>query len=259
MVFPQIRSTPRTDEEFREKLCQEHHIGDSILENIPKLDMVNDFSIDEMHVVHHGVVKKLVKIWMDTSSKTQIKRIQTRISMIEEFRPKEIHRTIRDLKEFNQFKAKEFRAFLLFTGPVILLDILDKKKYDHFMLLHAAMKKLGRENRLDQIEIVRPLLEKFVTEFKSIYGLNKITYVVHSLLHLCDDVHIAHGSLQSAYRFENNAGKIVKTIKHRKNVAQQIHNRALERLKVISLTSKTPIELKKKLNLPKKKNIVSNL
>lgn len=120
------------------------------------------------------------------------------------------------------------------------------------MLLHVAMKKLEKKNCIDEIEIVRPILKRFVIEFKSIYGLNKITYVVHSLLHLCDDVQY-NGSLQNAYRFENNAGKILKSIKHGTNVAQQIHNRALERLKVMSLTIKTPFELKKKCVCPGEK------
>lgn len=127
LVFPEINSAHRTDEDFRERICMEHHIGDSIIENIPKLNMVKDFSIDVMHVVHHGVVKKLIHLWMKTATKNQIDRIRTRISMIEGHRPKEIHRMIRDLKNYSQFKAKEFRVFLLFTGPVILLDILEKK------------------------------------------------------------------------------------------------------------------------------------
>lgn len=245
LVFPKIKSGPRTDEDFRERMNPEHHIGDSIIETIPNVNMVKDFAIDEMHVVHHGVVKKLIKFWMATATKTQIDRIQTRISTIDGHRPKEIHRTIRDLQSFNQFKAKEFRTFLLFTGPVILLDILDKKMYDHFMLLHVAMKKLGKKNCLEEIESVRPILQRFVVEFKSIYGLNKITYVVHNLLHLCDDVEY-NGSLQSAYQFENNAGKIKRTIKHGKTVAQQIHNRALEHLKVISLTNEKSFELGQK-------------
>lgn len=59
--------------------------------------------------------------------------------------------------------------------------------------------------------------------------------------------------LCSAYKFENNSGKIVKSIKHGRNVAQQIHNRALERLKLISLSSKKPFELKKKCLHPEGK------
>lgn len=107
------------------------------------------------------------------------------------------------------------------------------------------MKKLAQKNCLEEISKIRPLIKKFVVDFRKIYGLNKLTYVVHSLLHLCDDVE-QHGSLQSAYRFENNSGKIVRKIKHGKNVAQQINNRVLERLKVISLPIKKPFRFGKK-------------
>lgn len=249
MIFPYIKSPLRTDYDFRERTQPEHHVGDSIIENIPTIDMVKSFCIDEMHVVHLGVVKKLIKMWVDTSEKSQRVSFERNISRIEEYRPKEIHRTIRNLTYFNQYKAKEFRTFLLFTGPAILLNLLDKKKYEHFMLLHVAMKKLGQKDCSNSVQL---LLEKFVSDFKKIYNLNKITYVVHSLIHLCDDVK-QNGSLQSAYKFENNSGKIARTIKHGTNVAQQINNRALERLKVISLPIKEPLIFGKKFKCQTKK------
>lgn len=245
MVFPPVEAAFRTDADFRERMQPGHHVGESIIENIPKIDMIKSFAIDEMHVVHLGVVKKLIKFWLDSSSNLQKKTIERKISVIEQYRPKEIHRTIRNLLNFNQFKATEFRTFLLFTGPVILLGVIDQKKYDHFMILHIAMKILAQKNCLDKISKVRPLLKKFVVDFRKIYGLNKLTYVVHSLLHLCDDVQ-QHGSLQSAYRFENSSGKIVRKIRHGKNVAQQLNNRVLEQLKVISLPIKEPFRFGRK-------------
>lgn len=249
MVFPYIKSPLRTDMAFRERMQPDHHVGDSIIENIPQIDMVKSFAIDEMHVVHLGVVKKLIQMWIATSDTLQRDRFERNISRIDAYRPKEIHRTIRSLTNFNKYKAKEFRTFLLFTGPGILLNLLDRKKYEHFMLLHVAMKKLGQKDYSNDVQL---LLEKFVKDFKKIYGLNKITYVVHSLIHLCDDVK-QNGSLQSAYKFENNSGKRVRTIKHGKNVAQQIKNRALERLTVISLPIKEPIILRKKFRCKMKK------
>lgn len=72
-------------------------------------------------------------------------------------------------------------------------------------------------------------------------------------MHLCDDV-MVHGSLQSAYKFENNSGKIARTIKHGKNVAQQIHNRALERLSFISFAKNEQAEFKKDFFCPIQNN-----
>lgn len=37
----------------------QNHNGTSILENIPNLDMVKDFPLDPMHLLHLGVVKKI--------------------------------------------------------------------------------------------------------------------------------------------------------------------------------------------------------
>lgn len=86
----------------------------------------------------------------------------------------------------------------MITGPVLLKDILDFDKYNHFILLHVAMRKLLRKNlepsELDSIQLI---LNQFVQKFRHLYGLNKITYVTHQLIHLCDEVE-QYGSLKSA-------------------------------------------------------------
>lgn len=252
LVFPLTKSALRTDYDFRSRIDPTHHIETSIIENIPNLDMIKSFAIDNMHIVHLGVVKKLVNFWIKSATKTQLKSIEARINTIEAHRPKEFHRTIRSIKDFKQFKAKEFRVFLLYTGPVLLFNILEPALYKNFITLHFAFRKLESKNCLKEIASIRLLLEKFVLDFKKLYGLNKLTYVVHNLIHLCDDVE-HHGFLHSAYTFENNAGKIVKAVKHPRNVAQQIYNRSLERLRVISLRKKIPFELGRECMLPDKR------
>lgn len=239
LVFPYISKTNRTDEDFRSRMDINHHVKTSILETIHGLDMVHSFPLDEMHIVHLGVVKKLISFWIKTFSKEQLKAIETSVKIIDLYRPIEIRRQIRLLTDVAQFKANECRTFLLITGPVILKEVLDTENYKHFLLLHCAMRKLSAKNCTNEIESIRSLLVKFVREFKNLYGLNQLTYVVHSLLHLCDDA-MKYGCTTSfsAYRYENNNSKTVKSIRHKTNIAQQIHNRQIEKLNIISIAGR---------------------
>ncbi|XP_018394145.1 PREDICTED: uncharacterized protein LOC108772965, partial [Cyphomyrmex costatus] len=54
----------RTDIDYRLKAQEDHHIGTSLLEQIPNLDMIKSFPLDPMHLIYLGVVKKLiVNLW----------------------------------------------------------------------------------------------------------------------------------------------------------------------------------------------------
>lgn len=237
LVFPHITKSDRTDASFRSREDPQHHVYDSILENIESIDMVKDFVIDEMHIVHLGVVRKLVIFWLSELQADQKAQIKARLSVAEKFRPIEIRRQIRDLDQVNLFKAKEFRTLLFYTSPYVLKDVLDKQKYDHLLLLHFAMRKLCDKRFLTDIESIQALIEKFVKKYKELYGLANVTYVVHILLHLCNDVKLNGCCPQefSAYTYENNNNKIVKNIRHGHNVCQQIHHRAIEKLNVFSI------------------------
>lgn len=236
LVFPHITKADRTDESFRSRSDPNHHIKKSILESIDDFDMIRSFPVDEMHIVHLGVVKKLIGFWNKSLTKVEKNLMEARVNSVEMTRPFEIRRQIRNLSAISQFKAKECRIFLHFTGPVIMKDILDEKRYKHFLLLHFSMRKMIDKRFLGEIQSIRGLIEKFVHEFKELYGLNQLTYVVHSLLHISDDV-VEYGVPRnfSAYKFENNNGKIIKNIRRKNQIAQQVHNRAVENLNVFSI------------------------
>lgn len=76
--------------------------------------MIKNFPVDEMHIIHLGVVKKLIGFWNNSLTKEQKNSIENRIKRIETSRPIEIHRKIRSLSAIAQFKANECRNFLQF-------------------------------------------------------------------------------------------------------------------------------------------------
>lgn len=71
LVFPYVSSANRTDESFRNREDPHHHVRDSIFEHIEDFDMVRSFPVDEMHIVHLGVVKKLIGFWNNSMTNVQ--------------------------------------------------------------------------------------------------------------------------------------------------------------------------------------------
>lgn len=126
----------------------EYHNGVSILEDIPNLDMVTNFPLEYMHLICLGVVKKLLlNIWLNAKpwhklSKECIKKISYLLLLIRSYVPVEFVRKTRLLDEVKRWKATEFRFFLLYSGPLILQNVISYNKYLHFLTLHIAIRIL---------------------------------------------------------------------------------------------------------------------
>lgn len=58
MSYPRYDDVPRTDHMFRNRLQQEHHKTDSLLENL-EINMVADFpTSDPLHLLELGIMKR---------------------------------------------------------------------------------------------------------------------------------------------------------------------------------------------------------
>lgn len=53
----------RIDESFRNKQQEEHHTGDTILQEL-NIDMVIQIVIDYMHLICLGIMKRLLVFWV---------------------------------------------------------------------------------------------------------------------------------------------------------------------------------------------------
>jgi hypothetical protein len=76
----------------------------------------------------------------------------------------------RSLSELDRWKATEFRMFLLYIGPVILKQYLEKSKFKNFLCFSVAASILLSETRVEMIEYARKLLVCFVQQSEKLYG-----------------------------------------------------------------------------------------
>lgn len=144
--------------------------------------------------------------------------------------PDDFCRKPRDLKEVDRWKATELRQFLLYTGLLLLRDILDETRYNHFLQLSLAMRILLKgNNNAQNIRCAGKLLNSFVDQIPALYDSKLLTYNFHCLTHLEADW-FQFGTLEniSAFRFENFLWHLKKQIKKGNHVVSQIYNRMVE-------------------------------
>jgi len=206
VCFLTISYVKRTHNDF--SMQPDHHTGHTILLDIPGINIVDDVPLDYMHLICLGVVKKfLVSTWCYGSpphkfSFAQIETISNKLKDFTKYIPTEFARRPRALKDCKRWKVTEFRQFLLYTGPIVLKNILSKDKYEHFLTLHVSITILvSKKYHLKFNNYARELFKHFVLTTKIIYGSHFLIHNIHNLLHLSDDV-LKFGPLDNFNNFQ---------------------------------------------------------
>ena len=122
------------------------------------------------------------------------------------------------------WKATELRQFLLYTGPVVLVNNISNKMYKHFMLLSVSVRiLLSPDLCTENCDYAEDILKLFVKNVGPNYGMEFVGYNVHSLLHLAQDAQ-NFGPLDSilCFPFETFLGKLKKMVRRPQNPVQQI-------------------------------------
>lgn len=184
-------------------------------------------------------MKQILNIWIlerqnkNCLSKKSISKISEGIIIIAKQLPYEFHRKLRDLSHFKRYKSTEFRQFILYISPMVLLNNLNSVLYVHFLKLHCALRILCNPKQcIIQNHVAKKLLHDFVIDFPKLYGAHTASYNVHSLLHLLDDAIFFNASLDdySAFKFENFLQFMKKLPKGGNLSLQQIYCRYHEKL-----------------------------
>lgn len=244
VCIPDVNCIKRTHEDFINHIHEEYHLSENITNiiNIPGINITQHFTLDYMHLVCLGVVKKILTLWkgskdigrLNVNSQkfpiNVIKQISTNLLLIKNSIPCDFSRKPRGLDDLARWKATEFRQFLLYTGISVLRSIIPKPIYDHFLCLSVAMTIFLSPN-LDHLSILaKSLMISFVKEFGSLYGTHFISHNIHGLIHLIDDYN-TFGCLDqiSCFKFENYMGQLKKMVRKHDKPLQQVVNRFNER------------------------------
>lgn len=133
--------------------------------------------------------------------------------------------------------------FLLYTGEVLLKNILPNAHYDHFVQLFCAIRILC-DPKLCVLKnnIAHEILKAYVHDFEFLYERSAVGYNIHNLLHLAADVNrLGHLDNFSAFRFENYMQFLKKLIRKKNQPLQQLHNR-LHEIEYCTQKKKTTFE-----------------
>lgn len=228
----------RTDETYSNRLHPEHHkpgyIGKRSVLEMMGFRMISQFPLDPMHIIDLGVVLKILKFLIKMQKLPghviDIDQISERIIQFKIFCPSDFARDIRSLDYVDKFKATELRQFLYYGSIVFLKDLVDDFIYEHWLLLHVAIRLLACDTlTADNIDVAEVLLKRFVDEFPTIYGRDTVSYVVHVLMHIPYYSRL-YGSLDkfSCYKHENYIQKLKGYLGNAHRTLQQIVNRMEE-------------------------------
>lgn len=237
IIFDSHDSPLRTDEDFRSFAQEHHHHSESPLQCFG-VGMVTQFPLDYMHLVCLGVMKKLLICYWASKKPSASKmssqsklHVSTMLASFNLYVPSDMKRRPRSLQFLEQWKVVEFRNFLLYYGPLVLQGNLERKFYDHFMKLSAAIAILAcPDYAVHNVDLAEHLLQEFVAEAGSLYGKGIYVYNVHSLLHLADDAR-RFGPLDdfSAFVFENFLYKLKTLVRTKARALQQVIKRLSEK------------------------------
>jgi hypothetical protein len=233
VVYDEMDQPLRTDASFCSKTNEEHHQGTSILETL-KIDMVKNFILDSMHLLCLGVSRRLIYFWLHAGPLTcrlramHVLQINHSFSKCREYYSKIFSRVPRDLSEIKKFKATEFRNIILYTGVVSFYGVVEDSVFNNYLLFHVGYTILSsRKLCLKYAAFAQTCFYEFVRHSKQIYSSKFITYNVHNMLHIADDVVFNKMSLESlsAFPFENSYTHLKKALKSPYMQTQQIVNK----------------------------------
>ncbi|EFN72341.1 hypothetical protein EAG_12648, partial [Camponotus floridanus] len=170
--------------------------GVSLLMLLPVFNIIRSFPPEYMHYVLLEVVKLFLSNWIDPKNckkpwylGTKLQIFDNRLSEIlppklqildnrlsEILPPCEITRTPQSVSNISQWKASEFKHFLIYYSMPCLKDLLPLTFYKHWSLLVLPFEKAKRA------------INKFVKNIEVLYGMELMKFNVHLLLHIPNSV-----------------------------------------------------------------------
>ena len=84
--------------------------------------------------------------------------------MLQSYYPSEFNLQPQEITNYHNFKATEFRQFLLYTAPAVLENVFPQDHFRHLMILHSVMRLLiSKETPRNMYSFCQQALEMYVT------------------------------------------------------------------------------------------------
>lgn len=162
------------------------------------------------------VLQKLIfKTSKSYISQEMVGILQQQLNNLSKNIPVEFKRKSFDLMDLGNWKATQFRFFLLYG--IVLREILESNQYRHFMILYAACRIFVYSSKLATLkaQYAKSILKTFIKLMPQYYGPKSHIMNIHNLIHISDDVVNIGAPISafSAFDFENSLGYIKSLIK----------------------------------------------
>ena len=228
IVWPKssMNGPPRTREEINEIVEKiENNIelsddekkgikGRSLLLDLPGFNYVNNVSVEYLHCVCLGVVRKCTELTFKVTDGR--KRVTKRkLSLPSQFNKliahvkslREFNRRIREL-DFHVYKGQEFRNLLLFFFPLVLdcIEVGEKERkmwlFLSYMIKACVVPK--EEFKPIDLNVIDRCTNSWYSLYQQLFGVHNCTYNTHMVgSHLIEMRFHGPLTLTSAYPFES--------------------------------------------------------
>ncbi|XP_072153100.1 uncharacterized protein [Bemisia tabaci] len=195
-IFPELNAPLRDDFNFRNKLYARHQPRKlSPLVQLPGLHFPRSFVLEPMHLIFLGVTKAILSLlflggpYLLKPSLRQ--RVQNKLNDCVPYIPTDFPRKPTEIRSVGTSKATEARFYLLYLGPVILKNAMDRERYIHFLKLTVAMRIYHHAGFCANNEartLAKVLVQEFVRSVPELYGKINMSHNMHSLYHFPDDI-----------------------------------------------------------------------
>ncbi|KAJ1519111.1 hypothetical protein ONE63_011352 [Megalurothrips usitatus] len=185
-------------------------------------NIVWGFSIDYMHAALEGVASDLFNIIGNILTPAQLHALDEHLQKITP--PQEMTRRPKSFSARGYWKAKEFRAVLLYYILPCLDGVLADKYYSNLKLFVNSMHILLSDFiTRDKLTEAATCLDNFCVGYQRLYGMVNVSYNLHVCRHFTQQVK-QYGGLwcYSNFVFESGNGYLLRLVRGTKSVANEI-------------------------------------